>query len=110
MTRTTSNAARSNEHEEHPSPREQEIHDQFSQEQFDEELGNGVAFMLTQEESGEEQGGEAGGGETDEGSSKDDDSTTGYESPEDPHPCEPRRKPTTDELDKDFDPNEEVGI
>jgi hypothetical protein len=76
MTRTTSNAARSNEHEEHPSPREQEIHDQFSQEQFDEEVGNGVAFMLTQEESGEEQGGEAGRGETDEGSSKDDDSTS----------------------------------
>ena len=48
-------------------------------------MGNGVAFMLTQEESGEEQGGEARRGETDEGSSKDDDSTSGYESPEDPH-------------------------
>jgi len=66
--------------------------------------------MLTQEESGVEQGGEVGIGETDEGSSKDDDSTSGYESLEDPHPCEPRRKPTMDELDKDFDPNEEVGI
>jgi hypothetical protein len=62
--------------------------------------------MLTQE-----QGGEAGReGETDEGSHTDDDSTSGYESTEDPHPREPRRKPTEDELDKDFDPDEEVGI
>jgi hypothetical protein len=69
--------------------------------------------MLTQEESGKEQGGEAGReGETDEGSKsgKDDDSTSGYESPEDPHPTETRRKLTEDELDKDFDLGEKVGI
>jgi hypothetical protein len=110
MTRTTSNVARSNEHEEHPSPGGQEIQDQLSQEQFNEELDNDVAFMLTQEESGEEQGGEAGReGETNE-SGEDDDSTSGYERPEDPHPSEPRRKLTEDKLDKDFNPNEKVEI
>jgi hypothetical protein len=66
--------------------------------------------MLTQEESGEEQGGEAGReGETDE-SSEDDDSTSGYENPKDPHPSEPRRKLIEDELAKDFNLNEEVEI
>jgi hypothetical protein len=73
-----------------------------------------VAMMLTQEESDEEQGGEEGReGEADEGEEEkddDDDSEEGYESPEDPFPCEPRRRPTEDELDKDFDPHEEVGI
>jgi hypothetical protein len=88
----------------------QEIQDQLSQEQFNEELDNDVAFMLTQEESGEEQGGEAGReGETNE-SGEDDDSTSGYERPEDPHPSEPRRKLTEDKLDKDFNPNEKVEI
>jgi hypothetical protein len=34
----------------------------------------------------------------------------GYVSPEDPFPCEARRRPTEEDLDKDYDPNEEVGI
>ena len=39
----------------------------------------------------------------------DDDSEEGYVSPEDPFPREARRRPTEEDLDKDFDPNEEVG-
>jgi hypothetical protein len=66
--------------------------------------------LLTQEELGEGQGGEAGEGEDDEGSDADDDSSSAYESLEDAFPREPKRKPTADELDKDFDPNEEEGI
>jgi hypothetical protein len=109
MTRTTSNAARSSENEEQPSHGGQEIPDQLSQEQFNNDIEKDVAMMLTQEESDKEKGGEAGSeGETDEGDD-DDDSEEGYESPEDPHPFEPRRRPTEDELDKDFDPDEEVG-
>ena len=38
------------------------------------------------------------------------DSEEGYVSPEDPFPHEARRRPTEEDLDKDFDPNEEVGI
>ena len=67
--------------------------------------------MLTQEQCDEE---ECGAGEAAEGKEEedddDDDSEEGYESPEDPFPCEPRQRPTKDELDKDFDPNEEVRI
>jgi hypothetical protein len=110
MTWTTSNVARSSPPEEHPSPRGQENDDELTQEQFDELAAHNIT-LLTQEEFGEGQEGEAGGeGEDDEGSDADDDSSTTYESPEDPFPREPRRKPTADELDKDFDPNEEVGI
>jgi hypothetical protein len=70
--------------------------------------------MLTQEEYDEEQGGEEGREEeTDEGEEEedddDDDSEEGYESPEDPFPRELRRRPTEDEMDKDFDPQDEVG-
>jgi hypothetical protein len=71
-------------------------------------------MILTQEESDEEQGGEEEReGEADEGEEEeddDDDSEEGYESPKDPFPCEPRRRPTEDELDKDFDLHEKVGI
>jgi hypothetical protein len=72
-------------------------------------------MMLTQEEFDEEQGGEeVREGEADEGEEEedddDDDTEEGYESPEDPFPCEPRRRPTEDKLDKDFDLHEEVGI
>jgi hypothetical protein len=110
MTWTTSDAARSSPPEEHPSPRGQENDDELTQEQFDELAAHNIA-LLTQEELGEEQGGEAGGeGEDDEVSGADDGSSSAYESPEDPFPREPRRKPTADELDKEFDPNEEVGI
>ena len=66
--------------------------------------------MLTQEQCDEEEGpeGEATEGEEEE-DDDDDDSEEGYESPEDPFPREARRRPTEEDLDKDFDPNEEVG-
>jgi hypothetical protein len=70
-------------------------------------------MMLTQGESDEEQGGEEGregGADEGEEDDDDDDSEEGYESPEDPFPHELRRRPMEDELDKDFDPHEEVGI
>jgi hypothetical protein len=59
------------------------------------------------EEQGEAEG---RGGEADEGEEEDEDesSSSRYESPEDPHPQELIRRPTEDELDLDFDPNEEV--
>ena len=68
--------------------------------------------MLTQEQCDEEEGGaegrawEAAQGEEEE---DDDDSEEGYESREDPFPREARRRPTEEDLDKDFDLNEEVG-
>ena len=67
--------------------------------------------MLTQEQCDEEEGpeGEAAEGEEEEDDDHDDDSEEGYESPEDPFPREARRRPTEEDLDKDFDPNEEVG-
>ena len=70
--------------------------------------------MLTQEQCDEEEGGaeeragEATGGEEEE-DDDDDDSKEGYVSPEDPFPREARMRPTEEDLDKDFDPNEEVG-
>ena len=71
--------------------------------------------MLTQEQCDEEKGGAEGrAGEAAEGEEEedddDDDSEEGYESLEDHFPCEARRRPTEEDLDKDFDPNEEVGI
>ena len=46
-----------------------------------------------------------------EGDDDDDDTSSGgYVSPEDPFPQEPRWRPMEDELDKDFDPNDEVRI
>ena len=76
--------------------------------------------MLTQEEFEEEaaerhieEGGEEGTvGEDDGDDDKDDDDEDeeeGYKSPEDPFPREARWRPTEKDLDKDFDPNEEVG-
>ena len=71
--------------------------------------------MLTQEQCNEEEGGaegragEAAEGEEEEEDDDDDDLEEGYESPEDPFPREARRRPTEEDLDKDFDPNEEVG-
>ena len=70
--------------------------------------------MLTQKQCDEEEGGAEGrAGEADEGEEEedddDDDSEEGYVSPEDPFRCEARRRPTEEDLDKDFDPNEEVG-
>ena len=70
--------------------------------------------MLTQEQCDEEKGGAEGReGEADEGEEEeddDDDSEEGYVSPEDPFPREARRRPTEEDLDKDFDSNEEIGI
>ena len=67
--------------------------------------------MLTQEQCDEEEGGAEGrAGEAVEGEEEEDeDSEEGYVSPEDPFPREARRRPTEKDLDKDFDPNKEVG-
>ena len=69
--------------------------------------------MLTQEQCDEEKGGAEGrAGEAAEGEEEDEeeeDLEEGYVSPEDPFPREARRRPTEEDLDKDFDPNEEVG-
>ena len=69
--------------------------------------------MLTQEQCEEEEGGVEGrAGEAAEGGEEeddDDDLEEGYVSPDDPFPREARRRPTEEDLDKDFDPNEEVG-
>ena len=77
--------------------------------------------MLTQEDlvddedpvggaQGREGGEDAQGEEGDDEDEDDDTSSGGYVSPEDPFPREPRRRPTKDELDKDFDSNDEVRI
>ena len=107
MSRTTDRAARCPEHDEQPTLEEQALEDQLTQEQFDNEVEKDLKVMLTQEECDEEEGpeGEAAEGEEEE----DDESEEGYESPEDPFPPEARRRPTEEDLDKDFDPNEEVG-
>ena len=70
--------------------------------------------MLTQEQCDKEEGGtgEAAEGEEQDDDDDDDDeedSEEGYVSPEDPFPREARRRPTEEDLEKDFDPNEEVG-
>ena len=69
--------------------------------------------MLTQELCDEEEGGAEGiAGEAAEGEEVDDDeedSEEGYVSPKDPFPREARRRLTEEDLDKNFDPNEEVG-
>ena len=68
--------------------------------------------MLTQEQCDEEEGGAEGrAGEAAEGKEEDDDedSEEGYVGPEDSFPREARRRPTEEDLDKDFDLNEEVG-
>jgi len=75
--------------------------------------------MLTQDQSDEEEGeegraGEVAGGkdeeDNDDEDDDDEDEEEAYESLEDPFPREVRRKATEEELDKDFDPNEEIGI
>ena len=108
MSRTLDSAARCPEHDEQPTYEEQALEDQLTQEQFDNEVEKDLEVMLTQEECDEEEGpeGEAAEGEEEE----DDESKEGYESPEDPFPREARRRPTKEDLDKDFYSNEEVGI
>jgi hypothetical protein len=83
-------------------------------------LEKDLGVMLTQddldEEPDEEQGGVEGREgeapereeEEDDEADDDEDSEEGYKIPKDPFPCEPRHRPTEDELDKDFDPNKEV--
>ena len=96
----------------------QALEDQLTQEQFDNELEKGLEVMLTQEDLVDDEdpvGGAQGreGREDAQGEEGDDDDDTslgGYVSPEDPFPQEPRRRPTEDELDKDFNPNDEVWL
>ena len=52
--------------------------------------------------------GEAAKGEEKE-DEEEEDSEERYVSPKDHFPREARRRPTEEDLDKDFDPNEEVG-
>ena len=110
MSRTTDNAAQCPEHDEQPTLEEQALEDQLTQEKFDNEVEKDLEVMLTQEQCDEEEGpkGEAAEGEEEEDDA-DDDSEEGYVSPEDPFPREARRRPMEEDLDKDFDPNEEVG-
>ena len=67
--------------------------------------------MLTLEQCDEKkEGAEGRAGEAAEDEEvDDDDSEEGYVSPEDPFPREARRRPMEEDLDKDFNPNEEVG-
>lgn len=62
----------------------------------------------------DEGGAEGRVGDDAEGNEEEDDhehdEEEGYESPNDPFPPETRRRPMEEELDRDFDPNEEVGI
>ena len=107
MSWTPDNATWCPEHDEQPTYEEQALEDQLTQEQFDNEVEKDLEVMLTQEQCDEEEGpkGEAAEGEEED---DDDDSEEGYESPEDPFPREARRRPMEEDLDKDFDPNEEV--
>ena len=117
MSRTADSAARCPEHDEQPTYEEQALEDQLTQEQFDNELENDLEVMFTQEQCDKEEGGaegragEAAEGEEEEDDDDDDeDSEEGYVSLEDPFPREARRRPTKEDLDKDFDLNKEVGI
>ena len=65
--------------------------------------------MLTQEQCDEEEGGAGEAAEGEEDDDGDEDLEEVYVSLEDPFPCEARSRPTEEALDKDFDPNEEVG-
>ena len=101
------------QYDEQPIYEEQALQDQLTQEQFDNELEKDLEVMLTQERCDEEEGGAEGRiGEAAEGEEEEDDdedSKEGYVSPEDSFPCEARRRPTEEDLDKDVDPNKEVG-
>jgi hypothetical protein len=110
MTQTTDSPTRSHE--------SQELPEQLSQEQFDDEVEDELALLLSQGKGGVEAevvggaegGAEGRGGEADEGEGEEDDdesSSSGYESPKDPHPQPPRHRPMEDELDLDFDPTSE---
>ena len=118
MSRTRDSATLSPEH----GPIFEELEQEhITQEQFNDELDKGLAEMLAQDQSDEEEGEEGTAGETVGGDDKDDDDDDdeddddedeeeACESPKDPFPREVRWKPTEEEMDKDFDPNEEVEI
>ena len=114
MSWTPDSVAQCPKHDEQPTYEEQALEDQLTQEQFDNELEKDLEVMLTQEQCDEEdRGAEGRAGEATEGEEEeddDDDSEEGYVSLEDPFPPETRRRSTEEDLDKDFDPNEEVGI
>ena len=74
----------------------------LTQEEFDEE----AAERQLEEGGVERRAGEDN--DDDEEDVDDEDEEKGYESLEDPFPHEARRRLTEEELDKDFDPNEEV--
>ena len=110
MSRTPDSATQCPEHDEQPTYEEQALEDQLTQEQFNNELEKDLEVMLTQEQCDEKEGGAEGGAwESTKGKEEEDDSEEGYESPKDPFPREARRRPTEEDLDKDFVPNEEVG-
>ena len=114
MSRTQDSAAWCPEHDEQPTYEEQALEDQLTQVQFNNELEKDLEVMLTQEQCDKEEGGaEERAGEAAEGEEEEDDeeedSEEGYVSPKDPFPCEARRRTTEEDLDKDFDPNKEVG-
>ena len=106
MTRTTGDATRIPEHGPNFEEAEPEV---LTQKQFNEE-----ADERQREEGGvERRAGEAAKGNEEDGDDEDDDDKDeeeGYESLKDPFPHEPRRRLTEEEMDKDFDPNKEVGI
>ena len=116
MSRTRDSATPSPEHG--PIFKEPEP-EHITKEQFNDELDKGLAEMLTQDQSNEEEGEEGRVGEAARGDDEeeddddkdddDEDSEEAYESPKDPFSCQVRRK-LIEELDKDFDLNEEVGI
>ena len=120
MSRTPDSVAQCPEHDEHPTNEEQALEDQLTQEQFNNELQKDVEVMLTQEQCEEEEGGAEGrAGEAAEGEEEEDDddeddddkdSEEGYVSPEYPFLHEAKRRLMEEDLDKDFDLNEEVGI
>jgi hypothetical protein len=60
MSRTADSAAWCPENDGQPTHGEQELEDQFTQEQFDNELEKDVEVMLDQEELDEQQGGAEG--------------------------------------------------
>ena len=116
MSWTPDSAARFPEHDEHPTNEEQALEDQLTQEQFDNELEKDLEVTLTQEQCDEEEGGVEGRArvaaerkEEEEDDDDDEDSEERYVSPGDPFPREAIRRPTEEDLNKDFDPNEEVG-
>ena len=106
MTRTTGDATRSPEHGPNFEEAEPEV---LTQKQFNEE-----ADERQREEGGVEgRVGEATRGDEEDDDDEDDDDEDeeeGYESPEDPFPPKTRCRPMEEELDKNFDPNEEVEI